>query len=58
MTKRGRYVHLWDRLNAIARIRAKEVTPEKIAAELGIAIDEVQQWMFVHGEELRDPRSL
>jgi len=51
MNKRRRHVHLGERLDAIQRIRAKDATPEQLAAEFGVPAEEVHQWMQVHGDD-------
>jgi hypothetical protein len=40
---------LKDKLGA--PVRAREATPAQNAADLGVALDEVQQWMFVHADD-------
>jgi len=50
--KRARkFVHLGDRLQAIARIRAGTSDAPAIAGELGVTIEEVAHWLDVHREE-------
>ena len=51
MNKRRRHVHLGDRLDAIARIRAGEITAEQVATELDVLTEEVHQWLQVHGDD-------
>lgn len=43
-----RFVHLGDRLSAIARIRNGEITLEQAARDFGVEPSEVMMWMSVH----------
>jgi hypothetical protein len=59
---RAKFVHLGERLVAIERIRAGEITPAQAAAELGVDREEVLGWMEMHADdrlvtfdELREP---
>ena len=45
-----RFVHLGDRLQAIARIRAGS-DAQAVADEMGVAPEEVAHWLEVHREE-------
>jgi len=49
--KRRRHVHLGERLEVIERIRARQVTPEQAAAELGVLEEEVHLWLQVHADD-------
>jgi hypothetical protein len=49
--EKRRFVHLGDRLQAIARIRAGTSDAHAIAEELGVTMDEVAHWLQVHREE-------
>jgi transposase-like protein len=51
MNRRRRHVHLGERLDAIARIRAGEASPEQVAAEFEVLPEEVHQWVQVHGDD-------
>ena len=46
-----RFVHLGDRLQAIARIRAGASDVKSVADELGVAAEDVAHWLQVHREE-------
>jgi hypothetical protein len=46
-----RFVHLGDRLQAIARIRAGTSDAGSVADELGVAPEDVAHWLEVHREE-------
>ena len=46
-----RHVHLGERLNAIERIRAGEITPEEAANELDVPPAAVHEWMAVHAND-------
>lgn len=46
-----RFVHLGDRLQAIARIRAGVVSIAQVASELGVPAADVRHWIDVHGDE-------
>jgi transposase-like protein len=46
-----RFVHLGDRLQAIARIRAGAASTAEVAAELGVSTAEVRHWLEVHAAE-------
>jgi hypothetical protein len=45
------FVHLGDRLLAIARIREGMITGEQAARELGVTLDEVIDWHHMHALE-------
>src|SRR5438067_688452 len=49
--KRARFVHLGDRLSAIARIGSGACTRESAARQLGVSVDEVRQWERIHAAE-------
>jgi hypothetical protein len=60
--RRGRFVHLGERLSCIGRIRAGEITCADAAEELGVDEAQVLLWIELHGndrlvtiEELRVP---
>ena len=46
-----RFIHLGDRLQALARIRSGEIDAQGVAAELGVELDHVRHWLEVHREE-------
>ena len=46
-----RFIHLGDRLQALARIRAGEIDAQGVALELGIDVAQVLHWLDVHREE-------
>ena len=48
---RRRHVHLGERLDAIARIRAGSANPREVALELNVDTADVLRWMQVHAEE-------
>jgi hypothetical protein len=61
-TARAKFVHLGERLAAIERIRAGEVTPAEAASGLGVDRMQVLGWLETHGndrlvtfDELREP---
>ncbi len=45
------YVHLGDRLLAIARIRSGAQSAEEVAADLGVGPGDVERWLTVHADE-------
>ena len=45
-----RFVHLGERLDAIARVRAGEA-PAGVAIDLGVTADDVEAWVLAHAEE-------
>jgi len=49
--RRARFVHLGDRLLAIARIRAGTASVEGIAEEYGVETKDVRHWLELHAEE-------
>jgi len=49
--RRTRFVHLGDRLLAIARIRAGTASVEAIAEEHEVEPKEVRHWLELHAEE-------
>ena len=49
--QRKRFVHLGDRLLAIARIRSGAASIELIAEELDVDPGEVAQWLQVHADD-------
>ena len=50
-TPRKRFVHLGDRLLAIARIRAGAASIELIAEEFDVDPADVAQWLQVHADD-------
>jgi hypothetical protein len=48
---RRRHVHLGDRLDAIARIRAGSLSPAEAAAGLDVDTADVLRWIEIHAEE-------
>lgn len=46
-----RFVHLGDRLQAIARIRAGIADVAQVAAELDVAPEAIRHWLAVHASE-------
>jgi hypothetical protein len=48
---RARFVHLGDRLLAIARIRSGAASIELIAEELDVDPGEVANWLQLHGDD-------
>lgn len=46
-----RHVHLGERLEAIEKIRAGELSLGQAAAELGVTPAEVLRWMNVHADD-------
>ena len=50
-TDKRRFVHLGDRLQAIARIRAGDTDARAVAGEMGVTPEEVAHWLEVHREE-------
>jgi hypothetical protein len=61
--ERPRFVHLGERLAAMERIRAGDVTPAEAAAELRVDAAQVARWFEQHAndrlvglDELRAPR--
>ena len=64
-SERRVFVHLGDRLLAIARIHEGTLTVEDAARELGVQVEDVIGWQQLHAfervvslEELRGPASL
>ena len=49
--RRGRFVHLGERLATIERIRAGSITCDEAAAELGVDEDQVLHWIEQHAHE-------
>ena len=45
---RGRFVHLGDRLLAVARIRSGAASVERIAVEFDVEPAEVERWLEAH----------
>ena len=50
-TQRARFVHLGDRLLAIARIRSGAASVELIAEELDVDPAEVTSWLQLHADD-------
>jgi hypothetical protein len=49
--RRARHVHLGDRLLAIGRVRSGVATVDEVAADNGVARDEVLDWITQHAGE-------
>lgn len=49
--KARRFVHLGDRLAAIARVRAGECSEQDAARALGVDVDQLREWQLVHAKE-------
>ncbi len=50
-THDARFVHLGERLECLARIRAGAITRAQAAAELGVSEAQVDRWAQVHANE-------